>query len=381
MHRLLQLRIEGYKSIANQTLDLGRLNVLIGGNGVGKSNLISVFSLLRAMNDGKEDLEKFVSTAGGANAMLHFGRKRTERIRIHVVSGKEGSPGSTHNTYQAELTPTDLDNFHHAELTPTDLDNFHYSAGGMVGGPHDPAIGSAGHQADVSGGRREAVPPRPNRALEMLLHECGREYHFHDTSRGAAVKQTGNIDDNRHLRSDGSNLAAFLYWIKLTHADHLRLIVDTIRQIAPFFDDFELAPRRLNEQTIRLEWRERGSDSYFNANQLSDGTLRFICLATLLLQPVLPRLILLDEPELGLHPAAINLLSDLLKQASEHTQLLVSTQSVTLVNHLEPAHIWVADRQGGATVFTHLETQDLSQWLGAYALGELWEKNVLGGRP
>lgn len=367
MHRLLQLSIEGYKSIANQTLDLGRLNVLIGGNGVGKSNLISVFSLLRAMADTQEELERFVSTAGGANAILHFGRKKTERIRIHVVSGKEDSPSSTHNTYQAELTPTDLD-------------DFHYEAGGMVGGPHDPAIGSAGHQADVSVGRREAVPPRPNRVLEML-HESSREYHFHDTSREAAIKQTGNIDDNRRLRPDGSNLAAFLYWMKLAHADHLRLIVDTIRQIAPFFDDFELAPRRLNEQTIRLEWLERGSDSYFNAHQLSDGTLRFICLATLLLQPVLPRLILLDEPELGLHPAAIQLLSDLLKQASERTQLLVSTQSVTLVNHLEPALVWVADRQDGATVFTHLETQDLSQWLGTYALGELWEKNVLGGRP
>jgi predicted ATPase len=368
MHRLLQLSVEGYKSIASQTLDLGRLNVLIGGNGVGKSNLLSVFSLLRAMDDGQEELEKFVSTAGGANAILHFGRKRTERIRVHVVSGKEGSPNSTHNTYQAELTPTDVD-------------DFHYSAGGMIGGPHDPAIGSAGHQDDVSIGRREAVPPRQNRALEALLHESGREYHFHDTSREAAIKQTGNIDDNRHLRPDGSNLAAFLYWMKLTHTEHLRLIVDTIRQIAPFFEDFELAPRRLNEQTIRLEWRERGSDSYFNANQLSDGTLRFICLATLLLQPVLPRLIRLDEPELGLHPAAIQLLSDLLKQASERTQLLVSTQSVTLVNHLEQAHVWVADRQGGATVFTHLATQDLSQWLGAYALGELWEKNVLGGRP
>jgi predicted ATPase len=138
---------------------------------------------------------------------------------------------------------------------------------------------------------------------------------------------------------------------------------------------------RSNEEKIRIEWRERGSDSYFNANQLSDGTLRFMCLATLLLQPEMPSLVLLDEPELGLHPAAIQLLADLLRQASTRTQLLVSTQSVTLVNHLEPQSVWVADRHDGATEFRHLAKQDLTQWANAYALGELWEKNVLGGRP
>ena len=124
-----------------------------------------------------------------------------------------------------------------------------------------------------------------------------------------------------------------------------------------------------------------GSDSYFNAHQLSDGTLRFICLATLLLQPELPRMVLLDEPELGLHPAAIVLLSELLQQAALRTQVLVATQSVTLVNQLSPQDVWVADRLLSATVFHHLAGDDLSEWTGAYALGELWEKNVLGGRP
>lgn len=145
--------------------------------------------------------------------------------------------------------------------------------------------------------------------------------------------------------------------------------------------EFHLAPRKLNEEKIRLEWREQGSDAYFNASALSDGTLRFICLATLLLQPNLPAVVLLDEPELGLHPSAVSLLADLLISASTRTQVVVATQSVTLVNQFEPAHIWTVDRENNASVFRHLPQSDMSSWLDDYSLGELWEKNVLGARP
>jgi len=158
-------------------------------------------------------------------------------------------------------------------------------------------------------------------------------------------------------------------------------IEDTVRQIAPFFEYFRLEPSRLNQDKIRLEWKEKGSDAYFNASALSGGTLRFMCLATLLLQPVLPAVILLDEPELGLHPAAISLLADLLESASQRTQILVATQSVTLVNQFTPDFVWVVERTNRQSVFQHLESADMSAWLENYSLGELWEKNVLGGRP
>ena len=138
-----------------------------------------------------------------------------------------------------------------------------------------------------------------------------RVYHFHDTSDTAAAKGTSDINDNRVLRPQAENLPAFLYWLEQKHPNHFANIQDTIRQIAPFFESFQLAPSRLNQDKIRLEWKEKGSESYFNASSLSDGTLRFICLATLLLQPNLPAVVLLDEPELGLHPAAVTLLADL----------------------------------------------------------------------
>ena len=154
-----------------------------------------------------------------------------------------------------------------------------------------------------------------------------------------------------------------------------------MRQIAPFFEEFRLAPSKLNENKIRLEWKEKGSDAYFNASSLSDGTLRFICLATLLLQPQLPAVVLLDEPELGLHPAAVTLLADLLGSAATRTQVIVATHSVTLVNQFEPDSVWTVDREDNQSVFRHLSQTDMSAWLNDYGLGELWEKNVLGARP
>ena len=206
-------------------------------------------------------------------------------------------------------------------------------------------------------------------------------YHFHDTSESARIKQTGDIADNQVLRPDASNLAAFLFLLKEKHPDHYAGIVDRIRMVAPFFDDFLLRPQPLNEEKIRLEWKERGSDAYFNAHALSDGTLRFICLATLLLQPSLPSIVLLDEPELGLHPYAIAVLADLLRDAATKTQVVASTQSVSLVNQFEPKDVIVVEREGPETTFRRLDQADMAQWLEEYTLGELWEKNVLGGRP
>lgn len=188
-------------------------------------------------------------------------------------------------------------------------------------------------------------------------------YHFHDTGDTAAVKGTMDVEDNRILRPQAENLAAFLYWMQQKQPDHFANIQDTVRQIAPFFEELRLAPSKLNEGKIRLEWKEKGSNAYFNASSLSDGTLRFLCLTTLLLQPQLPAVVLLDEPELGLHPAAIHLLADLLSSAATRTQVIVATQSVTLVNQFEPNAVWTVDRENNQSIFRHLCESDMSAWL------------------
>lgn len=206
-------------------------------------------------------------------------------------------------------------------------------------------------------------------------------YHFHDTSDSSPSKQTCDVEDNRAFRSDAANLPAYLYLLQQKHPVQFRHIEEHIRLVAPFFDSFVLAPSKLNEKRIKLEWRQKGSDAYFDAYSLSDGTLRFICLATLLLQPSPPALILLDEPELGLHPFAIRILAEMLEAASKRVQVVLATQSVTLLNNFAPQDVIVAENDGLKTTFKRLDEEKLKHWLEEFSIGELWEKNVLGGRP
>ena len=363
MRTLEKLTIEGFKSIREQTLELGPLNVFIGGNGAGKSNLVQVFRFLREILN--QNLAGYTLIKGGADTLLYFGRKRSSEMSFHLEFGE----GDTSNAYLVRLRGTDDAGLIIAEETA------YYHERKKYPKPYDHTISINAKESKL---RQDS-----HISTRQVRHdlESYRVYHFHDTSDNASVKASSEVEDNRVLRAQGENLSAFLYWMQQRKPDHFDNIQDTVRQIAPFFQEFKLAPSKLNETQVRLEWKEKGSDAYFTAHALSDGTLRFICLATLLLQPNLPSIVLLDEPELGLHPAAITLLANLLSSASTRTQVIVATQSVTLVNQFEPSSVWTVDREDNQSVFRHLGQADMSSWLDHYALGELWEKNVFGARP
>lgn len=363
MRTLQTLKIKNFKSIREQTLSLGALNVFIGGNGVGKSNLIAVFRFLREIVT--QNLAGYTALKGGADTLLHFGRKHSPDMGFFLEFGE----GDTTNAYRIQLKGTEDDALRVWVEKALYHEQKHYPL------PYEKTVATIADESQL-----KTVDHICARQVTRDL-ESYRVYHFHDTSDTAAVKASCDVEDNRVLRPQAENLAAFLYWLQEKKPDYFSNIEDTIRQIAPFFDGFRLAPSRLNENRIRLEWKEKGSDAYFNASALSDGTLRFICLATLLLQPELPAVVLLDEPELGLHPAAVTLLANLLASASTRSQVLVATQSVTLVNQFEPADVWAVDRLDNQSVFRHLADDDMSSWLDQYALGELWEKNLLGARP
>jgi len=365
MSALERIQIKGFKSIRKLDLVLRPLNVLIGPNGAGKSNLISVFELLNEIV--KQNLARYVLTSGRADAFLYFGRKTTEAIEVDLSFAGEGE--NLLNGYRCILLPTQEDTFIFGE----EVCWFHNK--NFYPQPYDTYLGG-GHAQTL-------LVERPRRIARYVLRamRSWRVYHFHDTSALSKMKATGDINDNADLRDDASNLAAYLYFLQQRHPDAYRQIVTTVRLVAPFFDDFSLKPSRLNEETIRLEWREKGSDAYFNAHALSDGTLRFICLATLLLMPDPPATILIDEPELGLHPYAITLLAALLRSAATRTQVIVSTQSVTLVNQFAPEDIIVVDRKDGQSTFERPDAEALGSWLEEYGMGDLWEKNLLGGRP
>jgi len=304
-------------------------------------------------------LQTAAGLEGGPDALLFFGRKKTEELRAELYFGNNG--------YRFTLRPTQ-DNrmiFYHEALWWNMKGDWHPTSGHF----------ETNYKEKRNHGQVwEYVVP---------AMRSWRLYHFHDTSNSAQVKQIHNINDNEYLRDDARNLAAFLLRLKNHHEEHYRRIIKAIRLVAPFFGDFHLRPTVDNKEKIQLEWTEQGQDEPFTVSALSDGTLRFICLATVLLQAedLMPAAILIDEPELGLHPFAISVLAGLMKSASLKHQLIVSTQSVELVNELDAEDLIVVDRRGGASTFKRPDTGQLSEWLAEYSLGDLWKKNLLGGRP
>jgi predicted ATPase len=183
---------------------------------------------------------------------------------------------------------------------------------------------------------------------------------------------------------DAGNLAAVLFRLReQSNASAYERILSTIRLIAPFFDDFVLEPEGPGLKEMLLNWRDKGSDQVFGPHQLSDGTLRAICLISLLMQPEseLPDLIIVDEPELGLHPYALNVVASLFKKAAHHSQVLISTQSTSLLDNFDPDDVIVVNREGKESHFVRPDATSLESWLDEYSLGEVWEKNVIGGGP
>lgn len=362
--KLQTVTLRGYKSIVElESFTLRNLNVLIGANGAGKSNFIGMFKLLAALAEG--NLQTFVQKQGGPDAVLSGGRKRTAQVDAEIYF----EPGyqSIQNGYRISLTPT-ADNRMIFSREET-----------WISGHFDTKPISLGVAHDEAKLRTDTQPVSQYVRPAM---QSWRRYHFHDTGDSAAVKQLHPSNDNLRLKPAADNLAAYLAKLKTSHPASYQRIVDTIKLAAPFFGGFVI--RDPLPDKIELEWFEQASpDTPYRAHVLSDGTLRFICLTTLLMQPshLLPDTVLIDEPELGLHPYAINLLADMLKQVAETKQVIVSTQSVELLNAFEAQDVVVVERVNGATTLTRLDETALQDWLQDYSLGDLWKRNVLGGRP
>lgn len=369
MTALDRIQVKGFKSIRELDLKLGSLNVLIGANGSGKSNLIQVFEMLNYIVN--ERLQVYVAQAGGAGKLLRFGRKKTEKIELgfYFADGK----------YKLELSSTYTDN-----LLISREDTYVTLGSEALQSNVTSPTGSVGYKETflTDPSERENNQGKFDEQLLDIIRSW-KVYQFHDTGESSKIKQTQDIADNRILHTDGSNLAPFLYYLKQRQTPYYNQIIKTIQLVAPFFDDFVLEPSRLNPEKIRLKWREKDSppDIYFDASMLSDGTLRFMSLATLLLQPDLPSTILIDEPELGLHPFAITILVGLLRSTSTKTQVIVATQSTPLVNQLDPEDIIIVDRVDGQSTFKRPNPDEIDIWMEDYGLGDLWEKNIIGGRP
>jgi predicted ATPase len=345
------------------------MNVVIGANGAGKSNLLSLIKLLNAMFSNTPGFRNYVAQSGYADSLLHYGVKQTPAAELELTFHTD--TGET--TYLARWAAAAAGTLTFTEERVT------FRRDGSV----QPVVVDlgAGHSESNLVGSADEGNQTSVFALG-LLRSC-RLFHFHDTSESAAFRQPCYVNANRFLYPDAGNLAAMLYLFQQQHPTAYRRITATVRQMIPEFDDFVLEPNKLNEKQIFLNWTHKDRLYEFGPHQLSDGSLRFIALVTLLLQPEgkLPLLIALDEPELGLHPAALEILAGMAGSASSQSQLLFATQSSAFLDHFQPENVVVVDSKEGVSEFRQLNSENLKEWVDDYSLGEIWEKNVIGGGP
>ena len=366
--RLDAITLKGFKTI-RELVDFrpGSLTVLIGPNGAGKSNFISFFRVLNYLAVDPFSLQRHVGKQGGASKLLHDGPAITREIDVRL--GLHSDIGEFDYEFRLAFAAGDWLIF--------DDERYRMSRGDQPATASWQTLGASDQESQLLDYRTS--DDTADAIIEALLRMSA--FQFHDTSETSRMRTKADVKSGNLFMPDGANIAAVLYYLKRKEGNCYRRIVDTLRLILPFFSDFVLEP---DNDFLLLAWRERDSDQIFNGSQAADGMLRTFALVTLLLLPdeMLPNLLILDEPELGLHPYAINVIGGLIRAVSTKTQVIVATQSTAFVDCFDPGDIVVVEREGRESTFRRLEdTEDLQEWLKEYSLSELWEKNVIGGRP
>ena len=357
-----KLTIKGFKSIRSLVdLELTNLNVLIGSNGAGKSNFIEFFRLLRSICE--DSLSDFIRNGGGISDFLFNGRKTTKQLEFEMLFGKRG--------YHFNIVPT-------VKEQCTISGEARYFKDGISGWwpLGDSSDGTSLLVKEAKSNIHDSKYSKP--VYESIM--SWQIYHFHDISSTAGMRHAEIVQDKKYLRPDGSNIAPYLLGLKKGKTSVYNEIVDVIRLVIPFFDDLDLEPEDFGEKKkVALTWLQKSSTYPKQPYHFSDGSIRFICLATALLQPEPPETIIIDEPELGLHPSAISILAELIQSSAKRTQLIVATQSPTLIDNFAVENIIVVNRKNGESTFLRLQEKDFNVWLENYSVGELWTKNVISG--
>ena len=372
-YAIQSLSIFHYKSIRRlQRLRLDPLNVLIGANGAGKSNFVSFFTFMADVVNRR--LQAHIEELGGAKRIISTDC-RPEECFAAIVAFHAGSL-----VFIAGVTEDDRLQLLHEKFVPPGIDaNNEFSKLVEYYRRHKGQLESNLSNFTVQDGNLSV-----EEELALTAVSLWRVYHFHEVGAAAPVKHYSPLSDDRILSRNASNLAAVLYRLHREKPEHYEFIRSTVELAVPYFEDFVLKPREMpgsDEPQIALRWQQRGVSTTYGPNEFSDGTLRFICLTVALLQPHPPETMVFDEPELGLHPSAIELLASMLFSVSQETQILVATQSPTLLSRFDPEHVLIVEQVESHSKFRRMERAELGTWLDEYSLGQLWEKNIFGGRP
>ena len=372
-NQIESIRIRGFRSLADVEISaLPRAAVLIGANGSGKSNFIRFFEMVSWMI-GSGRLAEFVQMHGGADDQLFGGSKVSPTMEAELAIRTENG----RNDYRFAFTYAHPDRFIFTE------EAFRFSRKGWGTEAPWEHLGSSHSEAKIVDVSRHTgvadVNQTTARVLVYLLRQCA-VYQFHDTSHDSQLKKNWDVEDNTHLRSHGGNLAAILLRLEREDTQRFGLICNHIRRALPVFNRFELEE---SYGRVMLRWKASGLDKTIGAHLTSDGSLRFFALVTLLNLPseMLPDVVLLDEPELGLHPAAVALVGDMIKVCATERQVIVATQSPLLVDSFDIDEVLVLEAQGGKSRIQRFDQERYQEWLSEYTTGELWQKNLLGGRP
>ncbi len=361
--RITEVTIQGFRSLKRvDRLQIPQLAVLIGANGVGKSSFIRFFEMLGWMMRSR-NLQEFVIRNGGGDDQFFMGSRTTPKINAEIrIATDKGF-----NDYRFDMA--------------------HLSAGDTLMLTHEAyrysdiqKTGEAGWRNLSGVGKESVLPDQDNKTAKTicaLLRQCST-YQFHDTSANASLHQRWDISDFTHLRSDGGNLAAVLLDLRENDSPRYRQLVQQIQRVFPTLNDFVLEPVA---GKVLLRWKSNYSDKIFGAHLTSDGSLRLFCLLTLLSLPDerLPNMLFFDEPELGLHPHAITLVSEMLKRVAKTRQVFIATQSPYMVNCFDLENIVVAEARDGATLLRSLPKDQYQQWLDDdYLLSDIWLKTPIG---
>lgn len=362
--RITEVSIEGFRSLKQiNQLQLPQLTVLIGANGAGKSSFIHFFEMLGWMLRS-QNLQEFVLRKGGGYDQFFMGSRITPKIKAELrIATDKGF-----NDYRFEIA--------------------HLSAGDSVILTReayrfsDTSKASEAHWSQLSGiGKESSLPAQKNKTAQTicrLLRQCAT-YQFHDTSANASIHQRWDISDSARLRSDGGNLAAVLLDLRENDAPRYGQLIRQIQRVFPTLEDFVLEPIA---GKVLLRWKSKHSDKVFGAHLTSDGSLRLFCLLTLLCLPDdrLPDMLFFDEPELGLHPHAIILVSEMMKRVAQTRQVFIATQSPYMVDCFDLDNIIVAQSKDGATTLQNLPREQYQQWLDDdFLLSDIWLKMPIGG--
>jgi len=382
MNSFESITIEGYRRLYSVQVNMRPLTVMIGANGVGKTSLLEIFLLLAASAKGQ--LESKISDLSGLSEIMT--RDRANSLAISLLMSV---PGHAPLYYRLEVAPKGL--AYEIALETLTQQNDRYASEPFK------HIDSRGLDVKYFNTEDQKLL-RPNwdhSPLETSLAQVPKMYHEPENFRKILASCTFygalNVAPKSLVRlpqlmrpatlpgSNGEDLVSCLYYLRETDSEQFEIIEDTLAAAFPDFERLGFPP--VAAGTLAMTWKDKNFSKPLYMHQLSEGTLRFLWLVTLLQSPDLTAVTLIDEPEVSLHPDLLRLLADLMREASQKTQLIVATHSDRLIRFLQAKEVLVCDAEDGLANMTWADSLDLEKWLKEYSLDQVWAMNLIGGRP